>query len=122
MKSYLILLTHHEIPCFPVFFHLFPWDLSIFTHGQQDSQPEASLLDGRRALLAFARGKARGTMMPGRSGSGANFSGWICCENPWENGKTRVIFIFFWIFDGDFDGDLMVIGMEWRCIQWDLRA
>jgi len=27
----------------------------------QDSQPEASLLDGRRALLAFARGKARGT-------------------------------------------------------------
>jgi hypothetical protein len=77
MKSYLILLTHHEIPCFPVFFHLFPWDLSIFTHGQQDSQPEASLLDGRRALLAFARGKARGTMMPGRSGSGANFSGWI---------------------------------------------
>lgn len=29
----------------------------------QDSQPEASLLDGRRALLAFARGKARGTMI-----------------------------------------------------------
>ncbi|CAE7940473.1 EEF1AKMT4-ECE2 [Symbiodinium necroappetens] len=26
-----------------------------------DTQPEASLLDGRRALLAFARGKARGT-------------------------------------------------------------
>jgi hypothetical protein len=31
-------------------------------------------------------------------------------------------FHFFRIFDGDFDGDLMVIGMEWRCIQWDLRA
>ncbi|CAJ1395242.1 unnamed protein product [Effrenium voratum] len=27
----------------------------------QDSQPEASLLDGRKALLAFARGKSRGT-------------------------------------------------------------
>ena len=27
----------------------------------QDTQPDASQLDGRRALLAFARGKTRGT-------------------------------------------------------------
>jgi hypothetical protein len=111
-------MKSHVSPCFSTFF----LGISLFSPMASRTQPEASLLDGRRALLAFARGKARGTMMPGRSGSGANFSGWICCENPWENGKTRVIFIFFGIFDGDFDGDLMVIGMEWRCIQWDLRA
>lgn len=37
------------------------------TFSRKDSQPEASLLDGRRALLAFARGKARGTTTLGES-------------------------------------------------------
>ena len=42
-----------------------------FSLFSKDSQPEASLLDGRRALLAFARGKARGTTTLGESGKGS---------------------------------------------------
>jgi hypothetical protein len=43
-------------------------------------------------------------------------------RKPMGKRENQGNFHFFGIFDGDFDGDLMVIGMEWRCIQWDLRA
>lgn len=95
-----------------LYFH--PWPAGLSTGG---------LLAGRAQSLAGLRprqGAGDHDAWPKRQR--CEFQRMDLLRKPMGKRENQGNFHFFGIFDGDFDGDLMVIGMEWRCIQWDLRA